>query len=148
MQVRNLTYLHVLNGVDLDVYRGEVLGIGGLAGQGQAELLQALYGVLKTKGEVRLKGKSIRLHSVKSAIRNGIALIPEERAIQGLILRDSIRYNISLPILNKISNPMWGLKKKEYAVVDKYMKELQIKADSREMAAINLSGGKSMLARC
>ncbi|MCI8591960.1 MAG: sugar ABC transporter ATP-binding protein [Lachnospiraceae bacterium] len=141
MQVRNLTYLHVLNGVDLDVYRGEVLGIGGLAGQGQAELLQALYGVLKTKGEVRLKGKSIRLHSVKSAIRNGIALIPEERAIQGLILRDSIRYNISLPILNKISNPMWVSQKKEYAVVDKYMKELQIKADSREMAAINLSGG-------
>ena len=141
MQVRNLTYLHVLNGVDLDVYRGEVLGIGGLAGQGQAELLQALYGVLKTKGEVRLKGKSIRLHSVTSAIRNGIALIPEERAIQGLILRDSIRYNISLPILNKISNPMWVSQKKEYAVVDKYMKELQIKADSREMAAINLSGG-------
>ncbi len=141
MRVRNLTYLHVLNGVDLDVYRGEVLGIGGLAGQGQAELLQALYGVLKTKGEVRLKGKSIRLHSVKSAIRNGIALIPEERAIQGLILRDSIRYNISLPILNKISNPMWVSQKKEYAVVDKYMKELQIKADSREMAAINLSGG-------
>ena len=141
MQVRNLTYLHVLNGVDLDVYRGEVLGIGGLAGQGQAELLQALYGVLKTKGEVRLKGKSIRLHSVKSAIRNGIALIPEERAIQGLILRDSIRYNISLPILNKISNPMWVSQKKEYAVVDKYMKELQITADSREMAAINLSGG-------
>lgn len=141
MQVRNLTYLHVLNGVDLDVYRGEVLGIGGLAGQGQAELLQALYGVLKTKGEVRLKGKSIWLHSVKSAIRNGIALIPEERAIQGLILRDSIRYNISLPILNKISNPMWVSQKKEYAVVDKYMKELQIKADSREMAAINLSGG-------
>lgn len=141
MQVRNLTYLHILNGVDLDVYRGEVLGIGGLAGQGQAELLQALYGVLKTKGEVRLKGKSIRLNSVKSAIRNGIALIPEERAIQGLILSDSIRYNISLPILNKISNPMWVFRKKEYAVVDKYMKELQIKADSREMAAVNLSGG-------
>lgn len=141
MQIRNLTYLHILNGVDLDVYRGEVLGIGGLAGQGQAELLQALYGVLKTKGEIRLMGKSIRLNSVKSAIRHGIALIPEERAIQGLILSDSIRYNISLPILNKISNPMWVSRKKEHAVVDKYMKELQIKADSREMAAMNLSGG-------
>lgn len=141
MQIRNMTYLHILNGVDLDVYRGEVLGIGGLAGQGQAELLQALYGVLKTKGEIRLKGKTIKLNSVKSAIRNGIALVPEERAIQGLILSDSIRYNISLPILHKISNPMWVSRKKEHAVVDKYMKELQIKADSREMAAMNLSGG-------
>lgn len=141
MEVKGLTYLHILNGVDLKVYRGEVLGIGGLAGQGQAELLQALYGVIRAKGEVKLNGKTIRLSSVKTAIRNGIALVPEERAIQGLILSDSIRYNISLPILNRISNPLWVSRKKEHAVVDKYMQELQIKAESREMAAMNLSGG-------
>ena len=53
LEVRNLTYTHILNGVDFDLHKGEVLGIGGLAGQGQAELLQALFGVIHAKGEVK-----------------------------------------------------------------------------------------------
>ena len=69
------------------------------------------------------------MRSPKDSIRNGIALVPEERGIQGLILSESIRYNISLPVLKKISSPFWVSRKKENAVVDKYMEELQIKAE-------------------
>lgn len=141
LQVKNLTYLHILNGVTFDLYKGEVLGIGGLAGQGQAELLQALYGVIRANGEIILNGKKIRIRSPKDSIRNGIALVPEERGIQGLILSESLRYNISLPVLKKISSPFWVSRKKENSIVDKYMEDLQIKAESREMAAMNLSGG-------
>ena len=141
IEVEDLHYLHILNGVSFSVYKGEVLGIGGLAGQGQAELLQALYGVIKAEGKICLKEKTVRIRSVRDAMRNGIALVPEERAIQGLILSESIRYNISLPILSKISNPLWVSRSKENTIVDKYIQELQIKADSREMEAINLSGG-------
>lgn len=139
--MKNLTYLHILNGVTFDLYKGEVLGIGGLAGQGQAELLQALYGVIRANGEIILNGKKIRIRSPKDSIRNGIALVPEERGIQGLILSESLRYNISLPVLKKISSPFWVSRKKENSIVDKYMEDLQIKAESREMAAMNLSGG-------
>lgn len=141
LQVKDLTYLNILNGVTFDLHKGEVLGIGGLAGQGQGELLQALYGVIKVNGEIRLNGEKIRVRSPKDSIRNGIALVPEERGVQGLVLSESIRYNISLPVLNKISSPFWVYRKKENAVIDKYMQELHIKANDREMAAINLSGG-------
>ena len=141
LEVRNLTYTHILNGVDLDLYKGEVLGLGGLAGQGQAELLLSLFGVVKAAGEVKLNQKPIRLKSPKHSLHKGIALIPEDRGVQGLVLSFPIRYNISLPMLSKISSSLWVSKKKEYAVVDKYMKALQIKADSREMAVMNLSGG-------
>ena len=141
LEVRNLKYLEILNGVDFDLYEGEVLGIGGLAGQGQAELLLSLYGVIRASGDIRLRGKKVTLRSPKESIRNGIALVPEERGIQGLILSESIRYNISLPVLKKISNPFQVSPKKEHAVVDQYMEALQIKAESREMAASNLSGG-------
>lgn len=141
LEVKDLRYLQILNGIDFDLYKGEVLGIGGLAGQGQAELLLSLYGVVKASGDIRLNGKKVHLRSPKESIRNGIALVPEERGIQGLILSESIRYNISLPVLGRISNPFWVSQQKEYAVVDKYMQDLQIKAENREMAAMNLSGG-------
>ena len=141
LEVRNLTYTHILNGVDFDLHKGEVLGIGGLAGQGQAELLQALFGVIHAKGEVKLHGETVQLKSPKQCLRKGIALVPEERGIQGLILSFPIRYNISLPMLEKISNPLWVSRKKENEIVDHYMQALQVKADSREMAAMNLSGG-------
>lgn len=141
LEVRDLHHTHILNGVNMDLYQGEVLGIGGLAGQGQAEFLLSLFGVLKSTGEIRLKGETVHLKSPKACLRKGIALVPEERAVQGLILSFPIRYNISLPMLHKISNPLWVSRKKEYAVVDKYMEALSIKAQSREMAAMNLSGG-------
>lgn len=141
LEVRGLRYTHILNGVDMDLYQGEVLGIGGLAGQGQAELLLSLFGVIKAEGEVRLMGEPMKVKSPKDCLRKGIALVPEERALQGLILSFPIRYNISLPLLNKISNPFWVSKKKENEIVDKYIEALQVKAENREMAAMNLSGG-------
>lgn len=141
LEVKNMCYTHILNGVDMELYKGEVLGIGGLAGQGQAEFLLALFGVVRALGEIRYKGEQVKLKSPGDCLRKGIALVPEERAIQGLVLSFPIRYNISLPMLHKISNPFWVSKKKENAIVDRYMKALQIKADNREMAAMNLSGG-------
>lgn len=141
LEVRDLCYTHVLNGADLDLYQGEVLGIGGLAGQGQAELLLALFGVVRSSGEIIFKGEHVKLRSPKECLKKGIALVPEERATQGLVLSFPIRYNISLPMLHKISNPLWVSRKKELAIVDQYMEALQVKAQSREMAAMNLSGG-------
>lgn len=141
LEVKDLCYTHILNNVNLDLYKGEVLGIGGLAGQGQAELLLALFGVVKAEGEIRIKGEKTKIKSPKDCLRKGIALVPEERAEQGLILSFPIRYNISLPMIHKISNPLWVSKKKEHEIVDKYMADLQIKAESREMPAMNLSGG-------
>jgi len=141
LEVSDLQYEHVLNGVKFDLYKGEVLGIGGLAGQGQAELLLSLYGVLKGKGTIAANGEQYKIKSPKTSLKNKIALVPEDRSSQGLLMPFSIGFNISLPSLGKLKTGPLLSKSKEAVIVDKYMEDLQVKAESKEMAVMNLSGG-------
>lgn len=141
LELKNVTYNNALNGVDFKLHKGEVLGIGGLAGQGQAELLQALYGVYQVNGEIILNGEPVKMKSPKDAIKKGIALVPEERGIQGLFLSMGIDYNISIPSIGKLTVGPIISKKKESEIVDKYMKVLAVKATSPQTAVQNLSGG-------
>lgn len=141
LELKNITYMHLLKGVDLKLYKGEVLGIGGLAGQGQAELLQVLYGIHKVQGEIWLNGKLIKLKSPKDAIKKGIALVPEERATQGLFLNLGIDFNISIPSIEKLKSGCIVDKKKENALVEKFINILSVKASSPQSPAKELSGG-------
>ncbi|MEX1307397.1 MAG: sugar ABC transporter ATP-binding protein [Eubacteriales bacterium] len=141
LEVKNLTYGRRLNGVDLHLKKGEVLGIGGLAGQGQNELLLALYGVIKAKGEILLNGKPSKIKSPEDGLKKGIALVPEERATEGLLLDFSIGHNISLASMRKLVSGPFLSKKKEKKIVEEYIKLLQIKSVDLQSAVTNLSGG-------
>jgi ABC-type sugar transport system ATPase subunit len=141
LEVRNLTYSQILNSVNFDLYRGEVLGLGGLAGQGQAELLLSIFGVIRPKGDVMLDGTPYKIKTPKESLRRGIVLVPEDRSSQGLLLPFSISYNISLSSLSKMTAGPFLSKKKEKEIVSAYMNALQIKTESPEMAVMNLSGG-------
>ncbi|MEJ8735465.1 sugar ABC transporter ATP-binding protein [Mediterraneibacter sp. ICN-202921] len=141
LELQNVTSGHVLNGVNLKLHKGEVLGIGGLAGQGQAELLEALYGIHHVKGKVILNGREVQIKSPKDAIRKKIALVPEERAIQGLFLNLGIDYNISIPSIGKLTSGILVNRKKEHDLVGEYMKILEIKAANEQSPARELSGG-------
>ncbi len=141
LEIHGLKYGHKLNGVDLYLKKGEVLGIGGLAGQGQNELLLSLYGVLNAKGEIVLNGKPCRIKSPEDGLKKGIALVPEERGSEGLLLDFPIWHNISLASMSKLTNGPLLSKKKENKIVDKYIKLLQIKAVSLQAPVANLSGG-------
>ncbi len=92
-----------LNGVSLSVHEGEILGIGGLEGQGQRELFQALFGLTTAGGELKIRGQAKRLHSPRDAIHAGIAFIPQDRQAEGLLLPMGVRENLTLPILRRIS---------------------------------------------
>ena len=92
-----------LHGVSLSLRSGEVLGIGGLEGQGQRELFHALFGLLPAHGELSVHGKRMRLHSPRDAIGAGIAFIPQDRKAEGLLLAMSIRDNLTLPILRRVA---------------------------------------------
>jgi ABC-type sugar transport system ATPase subunit len=141
LEVKNLQYEHILKDVNFDLYQGEVLGIGGLAGQGQAELLLALYGILKSKSEIFVNGKPYKVKSPGKSINSGIALIPEDRSAQGLLLSFSIKFNIALSSLSQLTaGPLISLVK-ESAIAGKYMDVLKVKAASGEMAVMGLSGG-------
>lgn len=133
------------NGVEnisFDVRRGEILGLAGLIGAGRTELAQLLFGSAKIEsGEIILNGKSLRPQSPSEAIREGIALIPEDRKREGLLLEMSIRYNTSLPSLKRDAKAIIVNTAKETQISEEYKKSLLIKAPSIEQKTKNLSGG-------
>lgn len=139
--------------VSFTLRRGEVVGIAGLMGAGRTELAMSLFGKAfgtSISGEIWKNGKRLHLSSVKDAIRAGIAYVTEDRKGQGLILMQSIRENITLPTLDKLSKAGVINEPEEVQVAETYLSRLKIKAPGIFQKARNLSGGnqqKIMLAR-
>ena len=105
LEARKLNAGDRLRDVDLTLRQGEVLGLAGLMGSGRTELARALFGIDHVdSGEVLLNGRRPLDQQPGAAIDAGIALIPEDRRVQGLVLDHSVRDNIVLPLLSRISH--------------------------------------------
>ena len=144
LEVRNLCWTDRLNDISLSVHAGEVIGLGGLDGQGQRELLLALFGVLRgTAGEVLIDGRPITIAGPDFAKRKGIgmALIPEDRKTEGLMLPMSVRENLSFAALSRLSR--WGVvnASAEREAVERIVRLLAIRTDGTDVPAGSLSGG-------
>lgn len=142
LEVKNLSS-GIVKDASFDLFAGEIIGFSGLMGAGRTELVKALFGAERIEsGEVILYGERIKISSPKDAISHGIVLGPEDRKSEGLCTKLSIRENIGLANLDKISNK-WGLidKEKEKTLTEKAIKDLKIKTPSIEQDAKNLSGG-------
>jgi ABC-type sugar transport system ATPase subunit len=143
----------VLQNIDLDLKRGEILGIAGLMGSGRTELLHSLFGDhenYKLAGDLLFEGKPLRPRRTRDAIRSGFALVTEDRKLKGLILQRSVRENMSLAILKNISRWLKILPEPEVDLCQYYRKLLRLKADNLNSAVSTLSGGnqqKVILAR-
>ena len=96
----------VLKGIDLDVRDGELLGIGGLQGQGQSDLLLAAFGVIPFSGRMVLSGDEVHFGHPRQAMGKGVALVPGDRATEGLLMRRSILENLQLPSWGKYGFPL------------------------------------------
>src|SRR6185436_15628137 len=110
LEVRNLSWNGRLDNVSLQLRAGEVIGLGGLDGQGQRELLLALFGVLRAAtGQLLVDGRSVAITGPGVAKRReiGMALIPEDRKTEGLMLPMSVRENLSFAALDRLSR--WGI---------------------------------------
>lgn len=128
--------------IDLQIRKGEILGLGGLVGAGRTELVQMIFGAAKkTNGKMIFKGKEISPKSPREAIDLGIALVPEDRKRHGALLGVSIKNNINMPIYKKISKASVINHKKEMEVAKKYEHELLIKTPTLHQLVKNLSGG-------
>jgi ribose transport system ATP-binding protein len=151
LSVRNLTKRHVLSDVSFDVRPGEVTGLGGLLGSGRSETAKAVVGALPVdRGEVSVAGRPLRRLSPAAAIRAGISLLPEDRKAEGIIPDLSVRENIVLAAMPRLSRAGVVSRAEQDRVVDLFMKRLRIKAASPEQKVSELSGGnqqKVMLAR-
>jgi ribose transport system ATP-binding protein len=144
LAVRNLTWTDRLNNISFGVRPGEVLGLGGLDGQGQRELLLALFGVLRgTGGEILIDGQARKLTGPRAAKAPpvGMALIPEDRKTEGLMLPMSVLENLSLASMSRISRAGIIDKAAERQAADEMIKLLAIKTASNEVPVGALSGG-------
>lgn len=150
-EAKNITTRHIQD-VSLSLYPGEILGIAGLLGSGRTELLRALFGIDKISGgKVFLDGKEIHLGSSSDAIRNGIALVPENRREQGLVLDYSVSENVVLSILSKIKKVLFIDEMKKTSLAKKYIKQFGVMTQGPEQVIRFLSGGnqqKIVVAKC
>ncbi|HVC80391.1 MAG TPA: sugar ABC transporter ATP-binding protein [Chloroflexota bacterium] len=131
-----------LRGATFTSYEGEILGVGGLAGQGQRDLFLALFGAGRFKsGFIDVRGARVRLRSPRAAIRAGIALVPEDRKTEGLLLPLSIRANLSLPILGRLSRAGIIHRRAEEILNRSIIEQLAVRTPSQEQPVGMLSGG-------
>jgi ribose transport system ATP-binding protein len=144
LEARNLGWAPRLNGVSLGVRPGEIVGLGGLDGQGQRELLLALFGVLRgASGEILVDGKPVVIHSPREAKsrRIGMALIPEDRKTEGLMLPMSVRDNLSFAALPMFSRSGIIDRGAERRAIGEMIELLDIRTDGIGVPAGSLSGG-------
>ena len=140
-----------LNGIDLEIREGEVVGLAGLLGSGRTELAKILFGSdSHDEGEIHVSGKRVKFRLPKDAIGMNFAFCSEDRKVEGIIPHMSVRENMTLAILPRLSKFGVVSKKKQDEIVDKYIKRLGIKTPHAEQKIRNLSGGnqqKVLLAR-
>src|SRR5882672_8226652 len=144
LEVKHLEWQGQLNDISIRLGKGEILGLGGLDGQGQKELLLALFGVLRdVGGEVLIDGKPARVtspHVAKNDLHR-IALVPEDRKTEGLMLPMGVGSNISIASLGKFRKGLGLDGAKESGAIAEMVRRLQIKVASLENPVSSLSGG-------
>ena len=127
---------------------GEIFGIGGLAGQGKVGIPNGVMGIYPSTGEVELFGKPSPLNNARQALQNGMAIVSEDRRGVGLLLDESLEWNVAFPAMqvqNKFLKRMgfftWRDEKAIHTVTNRYIDELQIKCTGSGQKARELSGG-------
>ena len=151
MEVKDWTVYHplyaerkVVDNVNLNVRKGEVVGISGLMGAGRTELAMSLFGKSygdNISGQLFINGKEVHLNTVQDAIKHKLAYVTEDRKGNGLILSNPIKINTTLANLDAVSSHSIIDKDKEYGVAVEYKDKLKTKCPTIEQNVGNLSGG-------
>lgn len=128
--------------INIKLRSGEILGFSGIVGAGRTEFARTLFGIDEiTGGEIILNGKTVQIKSPQEAIKNGIAMVTEDRKGTGLILDNTVAYNTLLIVLNKFIKGCYVNKKKADEIVDHAIEYLKIKTAGKEIKVGTLSGG-------
>jgi ribose transport system ATP-binding protein len=142
LEVAKLRLQGSFDNVSFDVWQGEIVGITGLLGSGAKEILQCLFGLQKAEGgTIKVEGRQLSLSSPVHAVRDGIAMLPEDRRAHGVAVGLSVRENISLASLRRYSSSGFVSRAAENRAVDGLIKELSIKTPTRDALVRQLSGG-------
>lgn len=142
LEVRNLNRAPLTRNISFKVRAGEIVGLAGLVGSGRSETAQVIFGILPAQsGTILIQGNDVKINRPADAVAQGIAYVPEDRGTQGLIKQMPIRENVSLSILDDVSNAGFIDYSKENSLAQKSIEQFSIKAYSGEQVASKLSGG-------
>jgi len=151
LEVKDLVS-HAVYDINFTLRKGEILGLAGLIGAGRTEVVRALFGADNVlSGEIILDGKQVKFKSPKNALDAGLALCPEDRKEQGLVLLRSIKDNVCLPVMSKLKKGLFLDRKKSVALAQEAVEKYSIKTHTVEKVVMELSGGnqqKVILGRC
>ncbi len=141
LSVRGLSRPGVVDDVSFDIRAGEILGLAGLIGSGRSEVARAIFGADRASGDVLLDGRAVNVRSPRDAIDAGIAMLPEDRKHQGLLMQRSIVENVSLPHLSTVSAGGVLAGGRERRTVADLLKRLDVRAKGPGARVATLSGG-------
>jgi ABC-type sugar transport system ATPase subunit len=142
LEVRDLSRSGVVENINFQLRRGEILGFAGMVGAGRTEMVRALFGIdKKDSGNIYMYGKEVQIGSPRDGLKAGLGLVPEDRQLQGLILIMAIKENITLPGLNRLSR--WGIinRSDEREIAEHYVDKLMIQTPGIDQPVMGLSGG-------
>lgn len=130
------------HGVSLHVRKGEIVGLAGLVGAGRTELLRALFGLdAPMRGSIRIDGRSCRINAPIEAISAGIALVPEDRKADGLLLEESLRTNAVLPSIRRLASGVFTSPSREGGLARDLIERLHVQTRDERTVVGGLSGG-------
>ena len=141
LEIRSLN-TRKLHDISFTLHKGEILGLVGLVGAGRTEIVRALFGADKVRGQqVLIEGKPINIRSPRDAKDAGLGFIPEDRKLQGLVLPFSVESNISMASIQKFSKFGFIRRSIEKGIAARQVKALAVKTPSNRVPVRNLSGG-------
>jgi rhamnose transport system ATP-binding protein len=142
LDVRGLTRIGAFRDISFSVRSGEIVGLSGLVGAGRTEIARVLFGLDRADaGEVLLAGKQVRFGSPSEALRAGVAYVPEDRHLDGLVSGFSIAENISLPIMPRLFPQLFIRRGRERSLAANYSERLRIRSTGVTELVEALSGG-------
>jgi len=142
MEVQGLSRHGAVRDVSFTLRRGEILGFAGLVGAGRTETARLLFGVdRQDAGEIRIDGKLVRINSPVDAVEAGLGFVPEDRGIQGLVLKLPVQENIALPTLDEHASAGWVDRRSLRDTAQEYVGKLNIRTPHLRQKVMFLSGG-------
>ena len=141
LEVKNLNNKK-LKDISFTLRKGEILGFAGLVGAGRSEMARAVFGIDRIdSGQILVNGREVKIRNASDAIRAGIGYVPESRKEEGLVLSNSIKFNLTISVLEQFIKGCFVNRKKETELIDEYVNKLSIKMASAEQLVQYLSGG-------
>ena len=146
LSVRGLSHPPAFDDISFDVRAGEIVGLAGLVGSGRTEIARAIFGADPADGAVEIEGRTLRSRSPRASIRRGLALLPESRKDQGLVMVRPLTENVTMAHVGAVSRRGVLAKRREQRVVGEALRSVDARAASTSMPVSSLSGGNQQKA--